>query len=83
MRTTAAQRRAINAIMTHTRIDRAGTDAIKLYGPGADTYFIATTYPHRAGYSMLRPTLTGAGQTQGGAREELLGEVIEEVTGAL
>ena len=81
MKTTAAQRRAINAIMTHTRIDRAGTNAIKLYG--AETYFIATTYPHKAGYSMLRPTLTGAGQTQGGVREELLGEVIEEVTGAL
>ena len=83
MRTTAAQRRTIAAIMRHTRIDRAGDDAIKLYGPGAETYFAAKTYPHKAGYSMLRPTLVGYGETQGGARENLHGEVIEEVTATL
>ena len=80
MSITAAQRRAINTIMRFTHISIAGTDAIKIYGPGAETYFIATTYPHKAGYFTLRPELTGSGLTQAHARDDLLDTVIEEVT---
>ena len=83
MNITAVQRRAINTIMYFTHVSVAGTDAVKIYGPGAETYFIATTYPHKAGYFALRPELTGSGYTQAHARDDLLDTVTEEVTTTL
>ena len=73
------QQRAIDSIIALTEITPGGTDAIELYGPGAETYFVATTYPHKAGYAALRPKLVGFGQSRGGAREDLLDAVIDEV----
>lgn len=83
MTITPAQQRAVDSIMALAEITVGGTDAVELYGPGAETYFVATARPHKAGYRSLRPELVGFGETRAGAREDLLGTVTEEVTATL
>lgn len=71
----AHARRSEEALLQAARVMRAGTDALKLYGPGAPTHFAAVVNPATAGFASLGTCLVGFGHTRTDALDDLATEL--------